>query len=118
MMVLAASLITLQSGRGEGRPLSAGAREARAWIAREKIARIVTDDKTVEALDFFEGHRPSRLYIPFQEAGEYSGTAVIVDKFWSERGKWWSRPVPELALHPPPSWRKVHETERIVIYRP
>jgi 4-amino-4-deoxy-L-arabinose transferase-like glycosyltransferase len=118
VMVLAASLITLQSGRDDGRPLTAGAREARAWIAKEKIARIVTDDKTAEALDFFEGHRPSRLYVPFPEAKEFAGAAVIVDKFWSERGKWWSRPVPDLALHPPPSWRKVHETERIVIYRP
>ncbi|MBI3854482.1 MAG: glycosyltransferase family 39 protein [Planctomycetes bacterium] len=116
--VLLAALVTIHSGRGEGRPLSAGAREARAWIAKEKIARIVTDDKTVEALDFIEGHRPSRLYIPFQEATDFAGAAVIVDKFWSQPGKWWSRPVPEIALHPPASWTKVHETERIVVYRP
>jgi dolichyl-phosphate-mannose-protein mannosyltransferase len=113
-----ASLVTIHSGREEGRPLSAGAREARAWIAKEPVARIVTDDKTAEALDFFEGHRPSRLYIPFQEAPNVAGAAVIVDKFWSEQGKWWSRPILKEALHPPASWRKVHESDRIVIYRP
>lgn len=117
-VVVAASLVTIHSGRAEGRALSEGAREARLWIAREKFARIVTDDKTVEALDFFEGHRPSRLYIPFQEAPSLAGSAVIVDKFWSQQGKWWSRPVPKEALDPPASWKKLHESDRIVIYRP
>jgi hypothetical protein len=117
-VIVVASLVTIHSGRGEGRALSEGAREARLWIAREKFARIVTDDKTVEALDFFEGHRPSRLYIPFQEAPSLAGSAVIVDKFWSQQGKWWSRPVPKEALDPPASWKKLHESDRIVIYRP
>ena len=117
-VVVIASLVTIHSGRDEGRPLTAGAREARAWIAREKFARIVTDDKTVEALDFFDGHRPSRLYIPFQEAPVVAGSVVVVDKFWSQQGKWWSRPVPKEALDPPASWKKLHESERIVIYRP
>jgi hypothetical protein len=70
-VVVLASVVTIHSGRSEGRSLTAGAREARIWIAREKFARIVSDDKTVEALDFFEGHNPSRLYIPFQEAGAW-----------------------------------------------
>lgn len=118
VVVVVASLVTIHSRRGEGRDLSEGAREARLWIAREKYARIVTDDKTAEALDFFEGHRPSRLYIPFQEASTLSGSAVIVDKFWSRQGKWWSRPVPKEALDPPPGWKKLHESDRIVIYRP
>ena len=117
-VIVVASLATIHLGREEGRQLSEGAREARLWIAREKFARIVTDDKTAEALDFFEGHRPSRLYIPFQEATSLSGSAVIVDKFWSQQGKWWSRPVPKEALDPPASWKKLHESDRIVIYRP
>lgn len=117
-VVAIASLVTIHSGRAEGRSLTAGAREARGWIAREKFARIVTDDKTAEALDFFEGHRPSRLYIPFQEASSLAGSVVIVDKFWSQQGKWWTRPVPKEALEPPASWKKLHESDRIVIYRP
>jgi len=117
-VVLISALVTIHSGRAEGRPLTAGAREARSWIAREKFARIVTDDKTAEALDFFEGHRPSRLYIPFQEASSLSHSVVIVDKFWSQQGKWWSRPVPKEALDPPATWKKLHESDRIVIYRP
>ena len=116
--IVIASLVTIHAGREEGRALSAGAREARTWIRRTDIARIVTDDKTVEALDFFEGHRPSRLYIPFQDAGDVRGSAVIVDKFWSQRGKWWSRPILKEALEPPAGWKKVHESDRIVIYRP
>jgi len=117
-VIVVASLVTIHSGRGEGKSLSEGAREARLWIAGEKYARIVTDDKTAEALDFFEGHRPSRLYVPFQEASTLAGSAVIVDKFWSQQGKWWSRPVPKEALDPPAGWKKLHESDRIVIYRP
>jgi len=116
--ILIASLVTIQSGRQEGRALSAGARDARRWLRAADAARIVTDDKTAEALDFFEGHRPSRLYIPFQDSPRLAGSTVIVDKFWSQQGKWWSRPVPKEVLEPPATWKKVHETERIVIYQP
>lgn len=116
--VLFFSLTTLRGARDQGEAYAAGAKEALAWLRTAPAARVVADDKTIENLDFLEGHRPSRLYTPFQEAGELAGTVVIVDRFWSERGKWWSRPVPEIALQPPSSWRKVHETARITIYRP
>jgi len=116
--VAVAAALTLQTARQDGRIYSAGAREAGPWLRVHPNARVISDDKTIEGLDFFEGHNPSRLYIPFQEATDFSGSVVIVSKFWSQRGQWWSRPVPELALHPPPSWTKLHESELLIIYRP
>jgi 4-amino-4-deoxy-L-arabinose transferase-like glycosyltransferase len=108
------AVITLRGTSEQHAVYAAGARDAAAWLGKAPAARVISDDKTIENLDFFEGHRPSRLYTPFQEAKDLAGAVVIVDKFWSERGKWWSRPVPEI----PPSWTKIHETERITIYRP
>jgi hypothetical protein len=116
--VVVAAAVTLHTQRDDGRPYSAGAREAGPWLRAHPNARVITDDKTIEGLDFFEGHRPTRLYIPFQEAREYAGSVVIVDKFWSQPGQWWSRPVPDLALHPPASWTKLHESAQIIVYRP
>lgn len=113
-----ASLGTIHGTREDGRSLSAGSREAAAWLKTQPVARVVTDDKTIEGIDFFEGHRPSRVYIPFQDAQDLRGTVVLVDKFWSQPGQWWSRPVPEVALHPPPTWTKLHETGRLIVYRP
>jgi len=112
--ILLVSVITLRSASDQGAVFAAGARDARAWLQKNPAARVITDDKTIENLDFFEGHRPSRQYTPFQEAKEFAGAVVIVDRFWTEQGKWWSRPAPPV----PSSWRKVHETERITIYRP
>ncbi|HZE98006.1 MAG TPA: glycosyltransferase family 39 protein [Planctomycetota bacterium] len=116
--ICVAAAVTLHTARNDGRPYSAGAREAGPWLRAHPNARVITDDKTIEGLDFFEGHRPTRLYIPFQDVSIYDGAVVIVDKFWSQPGKWWSRPVPEIALHPPASWKKLHESDQIVIYRP
>ncbi|HLY73095.1 MAG TPA: glycosyltransferase family 39 protein, partial [Planctomycetota bacterium] len=109
--ILAAAGVTLHTARNDGRPYSAGAREAGPWLRAHPNARVISDDKTIEGLDFFEGHRPSHLYIPFQEATDFAGSIVIVSKFWSQQGRWWSRPVPEPALHPPPSWKKLHESD-------
>jgi hypothetical protein len=108
------SVITLRSAAEQGAVFAAGARDARAWLEKNPAARVIADDKTIENLDFFEGHRPSRQYTPFQEAKEFANSVVIVDRFWTEQGKWWSRPAPAV----PSSWRKIHETERITIYRP
>jgi len=116
--VVLAAFATLYTARDDGRPYAAGAREAGPWLRAHPHARVITDDKTIEGLDFFEGHNPSRLYIPFQEAKEFAGSVVIISKFWSQPGQWWSRPVPDLALHPPPSWKKLHESELLIIYRP
>lgn len=116
--LLVSAGVTLPSTARQGRDLSAGAREARAWIQKMRPARVISDDKTIEALDFFEGHEPSRVYQSFQEAKEYGSSFVIVDRFWSEQGQWWSRPVPDGVLHPPASWEKVYDTGRIAIYRP
>jgi 4-amino-4-deoxy-L-arabinose transferase-like glycosyltransferase len=112
--ILIVSVITLRAASDQGDAFTAGARDARAWLEKNPAARVIADDKTIENLDFFEGHRPSRQYTPFQEAKEFAGTVVIVDRFWTEPGKWWSRPAPSV----PSSWRKVHETARITIYRP
>jgi 4-amino-4-deoxy-L-arabinose transferase-like glycosyltransferase len=112
--IVIVGVITLRGTSEQGAVFAAGSRDARAWLEKTPAARVIADDKTIENLDFFEGHRPSRIYIPFQEAKEFAGAVVIVDKFWTERGRWWSRPAPEIS----PSWKKVHETDRITIYRP
>ncbi len=94
-----------------------GAREARAWIERERPARVIADDKTIEALDFFEGHDARRVYLSFQAAQELGGAVVIVDRFWTEEGRWHSRPVPPEVRSPPRGWKKAYESPRLVIYR-
>jgi 4-amino-4-deoxy-L-arabinose transferase-like glycosyltransferase len=94
-----------------------GAREAHAWIERERPARVIAADKTVETLDFFDGHDRRRQYFRFQDPEPATNAAIVVDRFWTEPGRWWSRPVREEALHPPPSWRKVHESGRLIVYR-
>lgn len=116
--VAVAAGVTLHTARNDGRVYSAGAREAGPWLRAHPNARVITDDKTIEGLDFFEGHNPSRVYVPFERAADYAGAVVIVDKFWSQPGRWWSRPVPDLARRPPSTWTKLHESEQIVIYRP
>ncbi len=112
--ILIVSVITLRAASEQGAVFAAGSRDARSWLQKNPAARVIADDKTIENLDFFEGHRPSRQYTPFQEAKEFGNAVVIVDRFWTEPGKWWSRPAPPI----PSAWRKVHETERITIYRP
>jgi len=116
--VVVAAAATLHTARNDGVPYSAGAREAGPWLRAHPNARVITDDKTIEGLDFFEGHNPVRRYIPFQDVKDYSGSVVIVDKFWSQPGQWWSRPVPGIALHPPPTWSKLHESAQIIVWRP
>jgi hypothetical protein len=95
------SVATAHRGWRDGRRFADGAREARAVIG---TARVVSDDKTVEALDFLDGHRP--------RSGPEQ--VVIVDKFWTEPGRWWTRPAPRV----PPDWRKVYESGRLAIYAP
>jgi hypothetical protein len=113
----AAHLIAIHSAWVREARYTEGAREAVEWIRRENPARVFADDKTIEALDFFEGHRPARRYLAFQSDEPAIRAMVVVDKFWTEPGRWWSRPVrPELA-QPPPSWRRIHESPRLVIYR-
>jgi len=94
-----------------------GAREALEWIRRERPSRVIADDKTVEALDFFEGHRPARQYLPFPAAGDWGRSVVILDNFWIRPGRWTSRPAPPEVWAPPSAWRKVYSSERITIYR-
>jgi hypothetical protein len=101
VLVAGLSLATAQRARTEGRRFADGAREARARVGD---ARVVSDEKTREALDFLDGHRP--------RAGK--GAVAVVDRFWTEPGRWWSRPRPS----PPASWRKVYESERLEIYAP
>jgi hypothetical protein len=114
----AISLWSMQRSWEEGLKFAAGPKEVHAWLAGVPAARVITDDKTIEVLDFLDGHRPARTYLPFQKATEYRGSVVIVDRFWTEPDRWWSRPVAPEAKTPPPSWAKVYETSRVVIYRP
>lgn len=113
------SLATIQHSRAAGREFAAGAREARAWILRENPWRVVSDEKTVQALDFFDGHLPRRGYQTFEQAGEIRrGAVLVLDRFWAEEGRWWSQAVPARVRRPPPEWKKVYESARIAIYRP
>jgi hypothetical protein len=114
----AISLWSIQRSWEEGLKFAAGPKEAHAWLSRERATRVVTDDKTIEVLDFLDGHRPARVYVPFQQATDVSGSVVIVDKFWTEPDRWWSRPIRAEVKSPPPSWSKVYESDRVVIYRP
>ena len=101
VLVAGLSLATAHRARIEGRRFADGAREARGVIG---TARVVSDDKTVEALDFLDGHRP--------RTGK--DEVVIVDRFWTEPNRWWSRPAPRV----PEGWRKVYESPRLAIYAP
>jgi hypothetical protein len=74
---------------------------------------VVTDDKTAEALDFLEGHRPP---VRIEVWGRPEGAAVVVDKLWTEEGRWWSRPAPPEARRPP--WPPVYQSARLSIFRP
>ncbi len=114
----AACLVSAGTLWEQGRRFAAGGKEAHAWLARERPGHVIADDKTIEVLDFLDGHRPARRYTPFQAAHAYEGAVVVVDKFWTEPGRWWSRPVSEVATRPPPAWRKVYESGRLAIYRP
>jgi 4-amino-4-deoxy-L-arabinose transferase-like glycosyltransferase len=119
VLILASiSLWSIHRSWEEGLKFAAGPREAHAWLARERPARVVTDDKTIEVLDFLDGHRPARTYVPFQKGSGFVGSVVVVDRFWTEPGRWWSRPVAPELQSPPASWSKVYESDRIVIYRP
>ena len=97
-----------------GARFAAGGKEAHAWLEREKPNRVISDDKTIEVLDFLDGHRPPRTYVPFQEVKDVAGAVVIVDKFWTEPNQWWTRPGVEVQ----PGWTKLYETDRLLIYRP
>lgn len=99
------------------RRYAVGAREAVRWIREAQPSRVIADDKTVEALDFFEAHRPARQYLTFQEVVDWEGSIVIVDRFWTRPGGRFSRPVPPQVLNPPPGWIRVYEGRRITIYR-
>ena len=111
-------LWTIHRSWQEGLKFAAGPREAHAWLAREEPRTVITDDKTIEVLDFLDGHRPSRTFVPFQNAKTLSGAVVIVDKFWTEPDRWWTRPTIPPVKDPPKEWAKVYESDRVVIYRP
>ena len=74
---------------------------------------VVADAKSIEVYDFLEAHKPRRTYIPFDKAGDLRGAVVVVDKFWTRPGQWWSQP----RIEPQASWSKLHESERIAVYR-
>ncbi len=104
------SLATARVAWKDARRFAQGAREARSWIADERPARVATDEKTAEALDFLEGHRPRA-----RVGTSLPADAVIVDRFWTEPGRWWTRPE---APRPPPGWRRVYGSPRLEIYAP
>jgi hypothetical protein len=108
-----AALLSAGVQHERGSRFAAGGKEAHAWLEREKPARVVTVDKTIEVLDFLDGHHPSRTYVPFQEAKDVVGSIVIVDKFWTEPDRWWTRP----RLEPSPGWTKLYESDRLAIYQ-
>lgn len=94
------------------RRLTAGPREAYAWIAEHNPPVVISDDRSTQVFEFMEGHRPKRRYVPFQDRADETGV-VIVDLFWTEPGQWWSRP----GIAVDPAWEKLHESERVAIYR-
>jgi 4-amino-4-deoxy-L-arabinose transferase-like glycosyltransferase len=106
-----------------GRKFSAGGKEAHAWLEREKPAAVFADDKTIEVLDFLDGHRPRRDYVTLErieitlEAVVLDDFVILVDRFWTEPKQWWTRHVPDEVLNPPPTWKKLHESARIIVYR-
>jgi hypothetical protein len=118
LILAALSLWSMQQAWEEGQKFAAGPKETHSWLSRERPSRVITDDKTIEVLDFLDGHRPARAYVPFQNAGDVSGAVVVVDKFWTEPGRWWTRPVLPQLKTPPASWAKLYESDRIVVYRP
>lgn len=95
-----------------------GPREAHRWIERNRPARVVADAKSVEAYVFLEGHRPRRIYESLGKAPSYEGAVVVVDRFWTQPGRWWSQPLPGTVANPPPGWTKLYESERVIVYRP
>lgn len=100
----------------EGRKFAAGAKEAAKWVKDANPPRVVADAKTLEVLDFMDGHRPRRKYEEYKDARDYRGSVVIVERFWTEPRKWWSQPKPDDV--PNPAWKKDFESPRVVIYRP
>ena len=114
----AASLLSIHTLWGPGQRFTVGPKEAQAWISREGPTHVITDDKTIELLDFLDGHRPARRYTSFKAVNDYRGAVVVVDKFWSQPGHWWSQPVPGEVNRPPPTWKKVYESDRVALYRP
>jgi hypothetical protein len=113
----AVCLATAHSSWTFGTQFGAGAREAHRWVERERPARVVSDENTVRGLKFLEGHRPARAYATFHEGEPAAGSVVIVDRFWTEPGRWWSQPVPDFVRRPPASWEKVYESPRLAVYR-
>jgi 4-amino-4-deoxy-L-arabinose transferase-like glycosyltransferase len=118
-----ALLLVLSAGSAElygrmGRRFGDGPREAHRWIERNRPARVVSDAKSVEAYVFLEGHRPRRIYEPFGKAPSFEGAVVIVDRFWTEPGRWWSQPLPGTVARSPAGWTRLHESGRVIVYRP
>jgi hypothetical protein len=118
--LFAGALLALLAGLGlwsshhawtEARKFAAGGREALAWIREQRPARVVSDDKTVEVLDFLEGHRPGRRTDDFSK--DPAGAVVVVDRFWTEPDRWWTRP----SIPPAASWVRLYESRRLTIYR-
>jgi hypothetical protein len=118
LLLAGVSLRTIHSSWENGLKFAGGGKEAHVWLDREWPSRVIADDKTIEVLDFLDHHRRVRTYTSFQEAREYPGAVVIVDKFWTEPDRWWSRPISEAAKRPPAAWKKVYESGRLTVYQP
>ena len=113
VFVAATSMYGVIDLHASTRRLTAGPREAYAWIARHAPATVVSDDGSIQVFDFLEGHKPQRRYVPFQALHEATEGVAIVDRFWTEPDRWWSRPSAAVD----PGWEKLLETPRITIYR-
>ncbi len=114
MALSLAHLAAIHGAWVHDRRFSDGPREAWAWVRRARPARVFADDKMIEAFDFWEGHDPSRRYFRFQDVEPPSRGIVLVDRFRTEPGHWWSRP----GVTPATSWKTLYESERLRIYDP
>jgi hypothetical protein len=116
------AMSTSRSLQERGATFAAGGKEAHAWLERENIDWVLTDDKTIEVLDFLDGHRPKRTYSSFERVpmAGLEGLlveVVLVDKFWTEPDRWWSRKIPDVLRRPPPGARTRYESPRLLLYR-
>ena len=114
--LLMVGLLAAQGSRSGARRFGEGPRDAYTWITRENPAVVISDEKTLEAFDFFEAHQPKRRYRTFAQAGPNEKGVCVVDKIRFEPGRWWSVPMPPEVRTPPAGWRKMYESTHILLY--
>jgi hypothetical protein len=114
LLLSVAHLAALHAAWSYDRRFSDGPREAWAWLKGKPYARVFADDKTLEAFDVWERHDPSRRYFRFQDPEPPVRGVVIVDRFRTEPGHWWSRP----GVTPRLGWKTLYESERLFIFDP